>query len=73
MYAAPRGAASTSPAGLWGARGLARMAALGGAAMLAYGDKMPDLDLVGLDGKKFPLESYRKKRHVALVFFRGSW
>lgn len=41
--------------------------------MLAYGEPMPALDLIGLDGKKFPLESYRKKRHVAFVFFRGSW
>lgn len=41
--------------------------------MLAYGEPMPALELIGLDGKKFPLESYRKKRHVAFVFFRGSW
>lgn len=41
--------------------------------MLAYGDPMPPLDLFDLDGKKFPLDSYKKKRHVAFIFFRGSW
>lgn len=41
--------------------------------MLAYGDPMPALELTDTGGRRVPLDSFRKKRHVAFLFFRGTW
>lgn len=37
------------------------------------GDKAPDFTLVNMDGKKITLSSYRGKKNVVLVFYRGHW
>jgi peroxiredoxin (alkyl hydroperoxide reductase subunit C) len=37
------------------------------------GDKAPDFTLENLDGKSISLSSYRGKKNVVLVFYRGYW
>jgi cytochrome oxidase Cu insertion factor (SCO1/SenC/PrrC family) len=37
------------------------------------GDKAPDFTLENMDGKKITLTSYRGKKNVVLVFYRGYW
>jgi cytochrome oxidase Cu insertion factor (SCO1/SenC/PrrC family) len=37
------------------------------------GDKAPDFTLENADGKKITLSSYRGKKDVVLVFYRGYW
>ena len=37
------------------------------------GDKAPDFTLENVYGKKATLSSYRGKKNVVLVFYRGHW
>ncbi|TMA12258.1 MAG: redoxin domain-containing protein [Deltaproteobacteria bacterium] len=37
------------------------------------GDKAPDFTLENMDGKKITLSTYRGKKNVVLVFYRGYW
>lgn len=40
---------------------------------IKIGERAPDFTLENADGKKVSLGSYRGKKHVVLVFYRGYW
>ncbi len=37
------------------------------------GDQAPDFTLENMDGRRITLSSYRGKKNVVLVFYRGYW
>ncbi len=37
------------------------------------GDKAPDFTLEDMNGKRISLSTFRRKKNVVLVFYRGHW